>query len=145
MSPNLALFILRILAALLLYAFLAAAVWIVWRDLRAAAAQAAARQRAVGRLVVLDGAGADASPGAAHALWPLTSIGRAPTNTLALSDEAVSLEHALITLRAGQWWLEDLGSRNGTTLNDVRVDGPVVLSAGDVIGVGHVRLKLELE
>jgi pSer/pThr/pTyr-binding forkhead associated (FHA) protein len=51
----------------------------------------------------------------------------------------------LLTLREGQWWLEDQGSRNGTLLNGTRIAGPTVVSAGDVIGVGRTQLKLELE
>ena len=56
--------------------------------------------------------------GAEFPLLAITSLGRAPTNTATLPDETTSLEHALIHLREGQWWLEDLDSRNGTRLND---------------------------
>src|SRR5215470_10486813 len=84
-------------------------------------------------------------PGATFPLLPLTSLGRAPTNTITLNDTFASGEHALVTLRGGQWWLEDRGSSNGTLLNGYRIEEPVVISTGDVIGVGQVELKLELE
>ncbi|MEA3341299.1 MAG: FHA domain-containing protein, partial [Chloroflexota bacterium] len=56
-----------------------------------------------------------------------------------------STQHTLLTWREGQWWLEDQGSRNGTRLNSARISSPTVVSTGDVIGVGHTELKLELE
>ena len=84
-------------------------------------------------------------PSSGNALVMSTSLGRSPTNTVALNDSFASGEHALIMLRGGQWWLEDRGSSNGTLLNGYRVEEPVVLSAGDIIVVGQVELKLELE
>ena len=41
------------------------------------------------------------------------------------------------------WWLEDLGSRNGTMLNDLKLVKPTPLAEGDVIGIGALRLRLE--
>jgi pSer/pThr/pTyr-binding forkhead associated (FHA) protein len=51
----------------------------------------------------------------------------------------------MLALRAGQWWLEDRESRNGTLLNGERLHGPAVVSAGDIIGIGEIELRLELE
>jgi pSer/pThr/pTyr-binding forkhead associated (FHA) protein len=48
-------------------------------------------------------------------------------------------------LRDGQWWLEDLDSRNGTRLNDAPITQPAPVVPGDVIGVGRVKLKMEVE
>ena len=55
-----------------------------------------------------------------------------------------SLPMPLLAWRDGQWWLEDLGSRNGTVLNDAPLSDPTVISAGDVLTIGGVQLKLEL-
>jgi pSer/pThr/pTyr-binding forkhead associated (FHA) protein len=85
------------------------------------------------------------APGANFPLLPVTSLGRAATNTAAIPDEAISLEHALLHLREGQWWLEDLDSRNGTRLNDVPVTQPAPVVPGDVIGIGRTKLKIEIE
>jgi pSer/pThr/pTyr-binding forkhead associated (FHA) protein len=41
--------------------------------------------------------------------------------------------------------LEDLGSRNGTRLNENTVADPTPVIPGDVIGIGRVKLKMELE
>lgn len=135
---------LRILAGGLLLAFLGAVFIMLWRDFRAATAAAGEPGRRRGRLVVV-GAGAATRLGASYALLPLTTLGRAPTNTIVLDDTFCSQEHALVTRRDGQWWLEDRGSSNGTRLNGEPVREPVVLSSGDVIGVGRLELRVELD
>jgi hypothetical protein len=135
---------LRILLTVLLYAFLAAVFVMLWRDLRqATTAREVARPS--GHLVVLQTEEDALVVGTAFPLQPVTSIGRAPTNTVAIPEPYASAQHTLLTLREGQWWLEDQGSRNGTLLNGTRVTGPTVVSAGDVIGVGRTQLKLELD
>ena len=137
------LLILRLLLVALLYAFLAAVLLMLWRDLR----RAATRREAVrpgGQLVVLDTEEEEIAVGAAFPLQPITSIGRSPSNTILIPDTFASTQHTLLTWREGQWWLEDLDSRNGTLLNGTRISSPTVVSAGDVIGVGRTRLKLEL-
>ncbi len=145
MTPGLTLFLLRALLALLLLAFLGAIFWMLWQDVRVAARSAGAQMRRLGRLRVIESALDQLPVGAEFRLRPITSLGRAPTNTASLPDDTASLEHALLHLRDGQWWLEDLASRNGTRLNDAPVTAPAPIVAGDVIGVGQVKLKLELE
>jgi hypothetical protein len=145
MSPIFVLFALRILLALLLYSFLGLLFWLLWQDVRLAAKASQTRTHRLGRLVVLESPLPALAPGASFPLLPVTSLGRAATNTAATPDEAVSLEHALLHLREGQWWLEDLDSRNGTRLNDVPVTQPTPVVPGDVIGIGRVKLKIEVE
>ena len=138
------LLVLRILLALLLYAFLAAIFAMLWRDLRQAAA-GRVLTRPAGHLVVLHAADDALATGTAFPLQPVTSIGRSPANTISIPDTYASAHHTLLTWREGQWWLQDRDSRNGTLLNGTRISGPTVVSAGDVIGVGRTQLKLELE
>jgi hypothetical protein len=145
MTPGLVLFVLRVVLAILLYGFLAALVWMLWLDVRAAARAAHGRGRRLGRLVVLESALPNLATGSEFTLLPITSLGRAPTNTCPLPDDTASLEHALLHLRDGQWWLEDLDSRNGTRLNDVAIIEPSPVMPGDVIAVGRVKLKVEME
>jgi hypothetical protein len=145
MTPGLTLFLLRGALAVLLLALLGVLAWMLFQDLRHAAHTATVRARRLGRLVVLESGLADLPPGAEFALRPITSLGRAPTNTVTLPDDTASLEHALLHQRDGQWWLEDLGSRNGTRLNDAPISEPAPVVAGDLIGLGQVKLKLELD
>ena len=134
---------LRAVTTLLLLAFLAAVFVILWRDYRATASAVEEGQRQRGRLVVIRSP--DGVAGTSYPLLPLTSLGRSLTNTIVLLDTFCSQEHALVTWRGGQWWLEDRNSSNGTLLNGEPVTEPVVVSSGDVITVGRVELKVELE
>lgn len=138
------LLLLRVLLAALLYAFLGALLVVLWRDLRRAAG---GRQVAPpkGRLVVVDAAETGLEPGLAFPLQEVTPLGRTPANAIPLPDPFVSTHHALLAWREARWWLEDLNSKNGTTLNGEPVTRPVVVSSGDLVGVGRVTLRLEVE
>jgi pSer/pThr/pTyr-binding forkhead associated (FHA) protein len=48
-------------------------------------------------------------------------------------------------MRNGQWWIEDRKSRNGTLLNDLPVTESMVITHGDIIGIGNMKFRLELE
>lgn len=69
-------------------------------------------------------------------LGDLTRIGRAANSDLMIEDSSVSRRHALVQRQAdGEHILTDLGSANGTTLNDEVISLPVVLRDGDRIGI----------
>lgn len=68
-------------------------------------------------------------------------LGRGNQNDVIIPDPFASVEHARIFKRQGQFWLEDLDSRNGTFLNEVRVTGPTVLVDQDRIRIGGVTLQ----
>jgi NADPH-dependent 2,4-dienoyl-CoA reductase/sulfur reductase-like enzyme/pSer/pThr/pTyr-binding forkhead associated (FHA) protein len=73
-------------------------------------------------------------------LGAVTSIGRAPDNDVMLSDSLASSRHAEIRREHGDFLLFDLGSTNGTFLNDARVSTPAALRSGDVIRAGQTKL-----
>lgn len=65
------------------------------------------------------------------------SLGRGAPNGIALPDERVSRRHAIIHSQGEQeHWLVDLGSRNGTYVNERRVNQPVALHDGDQVRLG---------
>jgi len=67
-----------------------------------------------------------------------TTIGRLPDNTLQIDNLAVSGHHARITFNDGRYVVEDLGSLNGTFVNNKRV-GAATLIHGDQVLIGkHV-------
>lgn len=70
-------------------------------------------------------------------------IGRAPSCTLVLDDDYSSSRHARVYPEAGQWFVEDLGSTNGTYVDRQRVDGPVPVRPGSQIRVGQSTLELQ--
>lgn len=67
-------------------------------------------------------------------------LGRDPACDIPLMDDLVSIRHAQLTYHHAQWWLEDLTSTNGTTLNDTLVTMPTVITAGDEIKCGSTQL-----
>lgn len=71
------------------------------------------------------------------------AIGRRPQKHLiCLSDDTVSSGHAWIELRDDGWWVSDLGSANGTFLNDRRIMSSV-LRSGDILRCGSFPLRFE--
>jgi len=144
MTAELVLLIFRVVSGLLLLAFLGGLAWLIYRDMQITAAAIAEQERPYGRLRIIANEAENPPVNTTYALLPITSIGRAASNTIVLPDGYASAEHALIIRRQGQWWLEDQGSRNGTLLNEVVVQKAAVISAGDVIAVGGTLLKLEL-
>jgi hypothetical protein len=137
-------FLVRLLFSTLLYVFLGALFFLLWRDIRTATRHpiAPAVRERPGQLRVLSGYN-DLSEGTLLPLTPFTTIGRSDSNTIAIADPYASGEHALLAWRNGQWWLEDRDSRNGTLLNDMPVDTPLIVSHGDVIGIGQMQLRFE--
>lgn len=67
-------------------------------------------------------------------------IGRDPLCAICIAGLKVSRYHALVALSATGVHLVDLGSTNGTNLNDKRIERCVIRD-GDVIAVGHIRIK----
>jgi hypothetical protein len=134
----------RLLFSALLYVFLGALFIYLWRDLRLAARHplAPAVRERPGQLRVLRGQD-DLAEGTLLSLTPLTTIGRSDLNQITITDPYASGEHASLSWRNGQWWLEDRDSRNGTLLNDLPVDTPLIISHGDVIGIGQMQLRFE--
>lgn len=71
-------------------------------------------------------------------------IGREGDVDMAVNDEAISAAHVLITRSAHEAQVEDLGSRNGTFLNDELIQGRRSLAPGDNLRLGNTVLKYEL-
>lgn len=66
-----------------------------------------------------------------------TSIGRSNKNDISFaSDLVVSRHHAVVTFADGDFYLDDIGSRNGTLLNGKLLEGATKLSSGDEILIG---------
>src|SRR5262245_57958767 len=68
------------------------------------------------------------------------TLGRAATNSIVLKDDLASRDHAEISATGGRWRVRDLGSLNGTRVNDQRVEGERELSPGDEGHLGRTHL-----
>lgn len=75
---------------------------------------------------------------------PAQIIGRDQTADITIGDPEVSRKHARVTNQGGQITIEDLGSTNGTFVNNQRISAPYVLRPGELIFLGeHVTLLFE--
>lgn len=138
----------------LLYLFLLRVVRAVWVELREPAPAAPgptvpeqvhrdgkAARRTPTSVIVAGGDGAEGQPPVL--LGDQITIGRAPGCGLVLStDNFVSARHARLFRRGEQYWVEDLGSTNGTLLNGRRLDAVAPLRRGDRLQVGRTLLEL---
>jgi pSer/pThr/pTyr-binding forkhead associated (FHA) protein len=140
MSPGLVLLILRLLMGVMLFGFLVVILVFQRQDL----------QQHTPHTVVMPAAclmpTTGSEEGTSFQLENINLIGRAADNTIVLEDEIVSAHHARLSYLSGrQWWLEDLGSRNGTTVNAMHVDEPLAVTEGDTISFGSVEFRLVVE
>ena len=71
-----------------------------------------------------------------------TDVGRSSSCAITVDDTYVSQRHARFFARDGGWYVEDMGSTNGTYLNDQRVTQPAEVHAGDVVRLGKTVLEL---
>ncbi len=70
-------------------------------------------------------------------------LGRAHSNDLSYPDDAsLSRKHVRFTCDEQDWWVEDLGSKNGTLVNGVRIAAKQVIGPGDRLSVGHLLITL---
>ena len=69
-------------------------------------------------------------------------IGRANDSTLVLTDDYASTRHARLVSRDGDWYVEDLGSTNGTYLDRTKVSAATLIPPGVPIRIGKTVLEL---
>jgi hypothetical protein len=149
--PPFVLTVLKIVLLVLLYFFVWRAVRAVTVDLyggrerRTRPAQPKQRQPrrprrgAPSKVVVLDEKGSKVGT---HRLTGTLQIGRASSCQIRPNDTYVSQMHAKISNRNGSWVVEDLGSTNGTYLNQRKVTVPTELTPGDRIRIGKTSLEV---
>jgi predicted component of type VI protein secretion system len=126
---------LRLLLVALLYLFLFAVLRM---------AMAATRPAPVHRLSlrVVDAGASNLSPGEVLQVDAGTTLGRDARADVVVADSAVSSTHARVDQVGRGWVVVDLGSTNGTRVNEAVVRGRTRLVAGDVLSLGTVRLEV---
>ncbi len=148
--------------AVLKYAFLALLYFFVFRAIRSVALDVSARRKGAATQVVAEPRGAKPAKGGKPGKPPTQlvlraengkklgsfnlkeplQIGRAEACHVRLDDRYSSQFHARLYPKDGTWFLEDLGSTNGTYLNRQRVQGTHQVHAGDQIRIGRTTLEL---
>ncbi|MBL8051468.1 MAG: FHA domain-containing protein [Anaerolineales bacterium] len=132
---------LRLITAIALYAFLGWALYSLYREVQRQGFTIANRRVPGISLMVREGSG---SANLRHFAQPEIILGRDPGSDIPLSDDTASARHAQLIYHHGQWWLEDLASTNGTFLNNVPISMPTVITSGDEIMCGNIRLTISL-
>jgi pSer/pThr/pTyr-binding forkhead associated (FHA) protein len=133
--------ILRILMAVVLYAFLGLAVLTIWRELQKTSALLTIRKAPPIQFKRLD---FDEDELKEFSI-PVISVGRDDSCEYLVSDDTVSSHHARLSFHHQQWWVEDLNSTNGTFLNDNPVTNPTVIISGDELRVGKISIQLTIQ
>jgi pSer/pThr/pTyr-binding forkhead associated (FHA) protein len=132
---------LRLALALALYAFIGWALTTLWRDLQKQATALVTRRAPVINLRVQAGS---APPALRHFAQSEITVGRDHNCDIFSSDDTISAYHARLAYHHAQWWLEDLGSTNGTRLNGQAVTTPTVLTNDDEIICGTMTLMVDI-
>ncbi|MDO9456881.1 FHA domain-containing protein [Nocardioides sp.] len=70
-------------------------------------------------------------------------IGRGTDAAIRLDDDYVSTRHARIAASGDQWFVEDLGSTNGTYIGNVRITQPTTITLGTQVRIGKTILELQ--
>ena len=133
--------VLRLLAAAALYAFLGLMMWMIWQELRRTEGSIIGPAVPAIRLEIR---AKGEQPMARTFTQTEIILGRDPLSDVPLGDEAASARHARLSFHDGQWWIDDLGSTNGTRLNRGRVLRSTVLTNGDEIKCGSARVVVGL-
>jgi pSer/pThr/pTyr-binding forkhead associated (FHA) protein len=154
--PEPLLAVLKLLCLALLYLFFLRVLRAVWAELRPPApapappppapprrrepAPPGRRRKGAGHLVIVAPA---EQKGRSFELNGELTVGRAAGCQVALEDNYVSQLHARVFTRDGTVWVEDLGSTNGTYVNDRRVSSPLAVRRGDQLKVGSTVLEVK--
>ncbi len=145
---DIAILALRVALVALLYLFLAMVMRSAIRALRSPPRPVAeparvGTARAAGlQLVVQEPGSSELRSGQMVELADGAVLGRSTRAEVVIADSSVSAEHARVFRVGRAWVVTDLGSTNGTQVNEMPVNGEMPLVANDVLTLGSVRLQV---
>lgn len=134
--------VLRIGLAVALYVFLWRVMQTLWQELKGQGSFLASQKKPG---ILVDAKVEGGREFKFHFWQPEILIGRGSNCDISLPDEALSVSHARISFHHGQWWLEDLGSTNGTFINKDRIIVPTVIITGDQFKCGNSIFSLRMD
>jgi len=140
MISSLVFLALRLLFSLTLYVFLGMAILTIWRELQKTSVLLNQQKVPVIQLKRLD----FEDSGTNEFTIPNITVGRDDSCEFLVSDDTVSSHHARLSFHHQQWWVEDLNSTNGTSLNNDPVTLPTVIISGDELRVGKISIQLTI-
>jgi pSer/pThr/pTyr-binding forkhead associated (FHA) protein len=132
---------LRVLMMISLFVFLVIAFSLIWRSLRTKYSQAG---NLVIPLLTLSYERYNHLVEQSFTSSEMT-IGRDPECDLSVPNSTMSARHATLSFHQNQWWIEDLHSTNGSYIEDLRIEEPMVIKDGDIIVCGEVPITISLK
>ena len=87
---------------------------------------------------------ADRNIGARYNITDHVTIGRAPGSNVVIDDTYASQLHARVFQSEGSFYIEDLGSTNGTYVNGRKISYPIELRQGDRIKIGKMVFEFSI-
>ncbi len=130
--------IFRVFSLIMLYSFLGLAIWLLWRVV-------STNKTSIGKLSIpIISLVSDVN--GLHEELTFTSqevtIGRSPESDFVVNNHTVSARHGRFHFQLNQWWYEDLNSTNGSYLQGMRIEEPIVIKDGDEIAFGNVFVSV---
>jgi hypothetical protein len=133
--------ILRVIFLAFLYGFLALAMWMLWRSV--VSTQVHKGNLAIPGLTLSTKFGLE--PKAQTFAGTEVLIGRSLDCDFILEDSTVSSRHARLFYNLNQWWFEDLKSTNGSYLDGIRVEEPIVVKDNDEFYCGDAIFSISIK
>ena len=133
--------ILRVTFFAFLYGFLALAMWMLWRSV--VSKQINQGNLAIPGLTLSTKIGTETMVQSFAGTEVL--IGRSLDCDFILEDSTVSSRHARLFYNLNQWWFEDLKSTNGSYLDGIRVEEPVVVKENDEFYCGDAIFTISIK
>ena len=133
-------FLLRLIIVLLSYLFIGWMTYSIYVDLSGRGMGKRGKSIAAIRLQTE----IDQEPVSKRFTIPEVILGRDPACDFPINDDTISLRHSKLSFHHNQWWVEDLGSTNGSYINETLLDEPVVLINGDLLRLGRKILTINI-
>ena len=133
--------ILRVTFLVVLYIFLALAIWMLWRSV-------VSKQKHQGNIPIPNlilSASVGQKQLTLSFAGPEVLIGRSQDCDFILEDATVSSRHAHLYYNLNQWWFEDFKSTNGSFLDGIRVEEPIVVKDNDEIYCGDAIFRITIQ
>lgn len=131
--------ILRIFLTISLYLFLGWILYILWHELKLHGTVLEARKVPPISLTIQI---RKQELRVVHFHQPDFTIGRNAACECQINEESISSQHARLSFHHNNWWLEDLGSTNGTYLNNAALVTPTIVVSGDCFRCGESSLTV---
>lgn len=133
--------IITIVMIVIIYLIIFTALRIMNKDIKSGNKGKRNKRKAVGLEILEPGHNSSFKKGGVIPLRRELSIGRNAQNTFVIDDPYISSFHVRIYLKNNDYIIEDLGSTNGTIVNNTKINGKKYLESRDIVKLGSTVLK----